>query len=1184
MIPEIIRDLSMKKGGAVKEAVKGAKKGAKEASKATKSVIEDWEWRPSEQVIEEVGLQEVPDYIQGGFGNFMAGQQKRAQAGEVGARDLIKAYTITRSSVNRSGLPRETATKTGMKLPKTKGLVRPEGAFSEWLGSRQGQNYLKAAERGEIDEKAIADLQEKFAPFGMASVLANDMRWAVKNAPTLAENLSETIVGDPQTYRSVSQQLQGIGPAKSGFMGSLIGRGDFPTLDARQLRLHTGAGGKEAAKYMSRQRGLGGEQAVGRLADRQQEMNLAIDPSLDPFYQHLTHHAVWDKVADEKTTHEDIVRAMMGYAKGGKVSAVKGALEGASKSAKQAAEAARKTPGFEKFIEKSAVKEKVYRGQRRAPQATGFALTQGRGTPSFATDPEVANVYSRQLGWGKPEYGSGSTVMPAYLQMENPLDLRAYGEYITLSDFIENLPNVDLSKPTVDGGFGYEDIAEMVRGIGSVADKTGAKYDIEAASPGTPFRMREFGELADAIEEMGAAGKPDAIDMMLFDTSIDAFLIGDSKNVRNALKGAGYDGVIHKDAFDVGGEFYEGDVKNLEGGHYADYVHDSYRPFYQGKIKSAIGNVGDYDIENPDITKAKGGIAKGVAKGAKAAKKAVKDVAEKSDIYHVTYTSNLDKIMNSGLSPLGGGKSNWVQAGTGDRYQANPAVFAFDNPKDALRWAMRMEMGSKDKAPLSILKLKRQGNWTNDPSEDYNLVQFGKALQNESFVPAENITKVVDFSAIPKPIEMKMSLNDWLQSQGDELSYAKGGKASVVKGVLEGAKKAAKAAKNHPIVFGPAAPLGKEEIRRMAQQMAEQTTGEFVRVNPKQSVNPAGKSKKQFDRERGLSKTIRANVPERDVPVVDIAGEEGNLMVAVPGDPTIGGVLRGGSLDEPPRGTHELVGIEDVEFDVPVQLYGGPRYGDEDKFWASNITAASGIQNPVTKFSQAMGDRPVIGMYTKMTPDSSRFALHLLDSLLAYQQPHRLPKKARAELTKLVRAGNPKAGKFPGFAGFDDPETVLLQAKQDSELRKHISKVLAMPSVNEPLKMRPGLDVLSAISHPEIENLQTGASGFSLGVLRPGAELTEGIHPTYSHDIPGEFLGQTKYPIPAELAFPRTMQYVRENIPTGQPFNTMKMVGAREVIDPQYIDQIKMYEELMKKYTGRKKGGLASLKKVRKHG
>jgi hypothetical protein len=319
-------------GKVLKEVAKGAKKAAKQATKETKSVIDDWEWRPSQQVIEEVGLTEVPDYIQSGFGNFMAGQQKRAKAGNVGIRDLIKAYTITRSSVNRSGLPRETATKTGMKIPKTEGLVRPEGAFSEWLGSKQGQNYLKAAERGEIDERAIADLQEKFAPFGMASVLANDMRWAVNNAPSLSDNLSEVIVGDPQTYRNVSQQLQGIGPAKSGFMGSLIGRGDFPTLDARQLRLHTGAGGSEAAKYMRRQQGLGGEQAVGRLADRQQGMNLDIDPAFDPFYQHLTHHAVWDKVANEQTTHDDIVRAMTGYAKGG---ALRSVTSGAQRAAKE---------------------------------------------------------------------------------------------------------------------------------------------------------------------------------------------------------------------------------------------------------------------------------------------------------------------------------------------------------------------------------------------------------------------------------------------------------------------------------------------------------------------------------------------------------------------------------------------------------------------------------------------------------------------------------------------------------------------------------------------------------------------------------------------------------------------------------------------------------------------------------
>jgi hypothetical protein len=290
------------------------------------------------------------------------------------------------------------------------------------------------------------------------------------------------------------------------------------------------------------------------------------------------------------------------------VGVVAATAKGAGKSASQAkALMERMTPELEKFLKDSVVKERLYRGTRRAPGEEGFALTQGRGTPSFTSDPEVANVYSRQLGWGSPEYGPGSTVVPAYLQMKNPLDIRNLGEYTNLDAFVESLPNVDLNKPTVKNGFGYEDIAEMVRGIGSVAGKTGAKYEIEAASPGTVFRIKEFNELADAIEEMGAQGKAEKIQDMLFDTSIDAFLIGDSKNVRNALKKKGFDGVIHKDAFDVGGQYYEGDPKNLQGGTYAEYIHDSYRPFYQEKIKSAVGNVGTYDTTKKAITKAAGG-------------------------------------------------------------------------------------------------------------------------------------------------------------------------------------------------------------------------------------------------------------------------------------------------------------------------------------------------------------------------------------------------------------------------------------------------------------------------------------------------------------------------------------------------------------------------------------------------
>jgi hypothetical protein len=313
-------EVHMDKGGSVKNAVKDVIEGLRGYVDPIATKISEWNWRPMTDVRQEVPDAEVPEYIQKGYGDFMAEQAKRAAAGDLNARDLIKAYTITRSSVNRGGLPYNTATKTGMQLPRTQGLVRPEGAFAEWLGSPAGQRYLDQAEKGTFTESDLSDMVSRFAPFGMPAVLADDMRYAARNLSPKGATISADVMASPDVYREVSQQLKGIGPAKSGFMASLLGRGDYPTFDARQIRLHTGQGGKDAAKYMTRGKGVGGEEAVARLADRQRAMNMSLDPLLDPFYQHLVHHTVWDRLGNEQTTHSDLVKAMRGYADGGDVS------------------------------------------------------------------------------------------------------------------------------------------------------------------------------------------------------------------------------------------------------------------------------------------------------------------------------------------------------------------------------------------------------------------------------------------------------------------------------------------------------------------------------------------------------------------------------------------------------------------------------------------------------------------------------------------------------------------------------------------------------------------------------------------------------------------------------------------------------------------------------------------------
>ena len=289
--------------------------------KSTK--IADWKWRKLPAVAADINMQEVPDYIQKNYGDFMKQQLAKANAGDMTARDFIKAYGITQSSIGRQGLSYDTATKTGMKLPRQQS-VRPEGAFSEWLGSKQGQNFLNAAEKGDVNEDSLKDMKEKFSPFSMTNALADKLKWAVehsKSDPNLANLFSTMPLND---YRDMMMNIKGIGPAKSGFIGSLLGRGDLPTLDARQVLLHTGKYNKdpEFARRTSavvKGKPVAGTEAVDRLIARQSAMGMDIDPTLEFFRQHLTHHAVWDKVGNTETTHGDVVKAMKNYNGGGDV-------------------------------------------------------------------------------------------------------------------------------------------------------------------------------------------------------------------------------------------------------------------------------------------------------------------------------------------------------------------------------------------------------------------------------------------------------------------------------------------------------------------------------------------------------------------------------------------------------------------------------------------------------------------------------------------------------------------------------------------------------------------------------------------------------------------------------------------------------------------------------------------------
>jgi len=378
-------------------------------------------------------------------------------------------------------------------------------------------------------------------------------------------------------------------------------------------------------------------------------------------------------------------------------------------------------------------------------------------------------------------------------------------------------------------------------------------------------------------------------------------------------------------------------------------------------------------------------------------------------------------------------------------------------------------------------------------------------------------------------------------------------------------KEAIKSTVNSP-AMPRAKPLSDAQIQAFAERMAPQITGELTR-GKSGATTVAGKTQQQFQREKTLpiDRTVLqgAKDPMAPLPEMTLEQQKGGVLLGLPGDPTLARM--------------QLSGIGDVAFERPVTLYGGPRYGDDEKLWASNIAGASNLVGAGRRASQQYGGAPVYASFMKM-PEGFGFAHHYLDSLLQYTRPDQLPKAAKLALEEDIRKGfkdGKKKYEFPEFAGFDDLGAVSEQALRNSKLRGHIADRLEKSKL---YGLRPAGDVEFAVTHPELTNIETGAGGFTIGELPLNQPFSASAHPTYTHDIPGKVLGQTRNPTPYDLLYRDQLEMVKKNpVIADEPFGTVKLLGARQKIDEQLINEINEYQERLRQLTGKKEGGLIEM-------
>ena len=243
--------------------------------------------------------------------------------------------------------------------------------------------------------------------------------------------------------------------------------------------------------------------------------------------------------------------------------------------------------------------------------------------------------------------------------------------------------------------------------------------------------------------------------------------------------------------------------------------------------------------------------------------------------------------------------------------------------------------------------------------------------------------------------------------------------------------------------------------------------------------------KKEQARLQAMTRDIELNPNAQSGPTVSLADFEGRPFITSMSDRTAAG--------------GRLVGIDNVNFNRPVELMGGQDYmfNNPGQVWASAQGPVKQLLKQANAIKKATGEDPLY-MPWRMAPTGGDFASMTGETMLAYADSA-MGKGQKMALDKSIK------NLIPDWAGVSDPASVEQFRGAKDKTRKAIKKLM---DVN--FREEGGLNIGGArlaVSDPTQLNAQTGGV-MNVGEIFAGRPMVmESGHPSYPRGVPGQGLG-----------------------------------------------------------------------------